>query len=215
VIPSGRTVNVRNEGDGSRGQHDRVLDYGRTDDGESDSVVVKQSWAEEPEGKAARTIRVRRRRGRGSDYCRHHGERTAPKSWWRADCELSMAVQHDIWPYGPRRSNRPIRWTSRRCGCWSGWPSGETYRSRKRCDELFVPRRESRRVRTMRSRHSIGGRAQDCGRRATYAPWGPPPILNIPSCRPSECLPIASSMRSTVGGMSVEVRTSRKARSAR
>ena len=37
---------------------------------------------------------------------------------------------------------------------------------------------------------------------------------NMPSVRPRAFLPMASSMRSMVGGMSVEVRTSRKARSA-
>lgn len=38
--------------------------------------------------------------------------------------------------------------------------------------------------------------------------------LNIGVSRPSALLPMASSMRSTVGGMSVDVRTSRSARSA-
>ena len=42
-----------------------------------------------------------------------------------------------------------------------------------------------------------------------------PGTLNIPVSMPSLCLPMASSMRSTVGGISVDVRTSRKARSAR
>ena len=41
-----------------------------------------------------------------------------------------------------------------------------------------------------------------------------PGTLNIAASRPSALLPMASSMRSMVGGISVEVRTSRKARSA-
>ena len=45
------------------------------------------------------------------------------------------------------------------------------------------------------------------------APGYWPETLNIPPSRPSALLPMASSMRSIVGGISVEVRTSRKARS--
>ncbi len=43
---------------------------------------------------------------------------------------------------------------------------------------------------------------------------GAPGILNIAASRPRALLPMASSIRSMVGGISVEVRTSRKARSA-
>ena len=43
---------------------------------------------------------------------------------------------------------------------------------------------------------------------------GAPGMLNIAASRPRALLPMASSIRSMVGGISVEVRTSRKARSA-
>jgi hypothetical protein len=49
----------------------------------------------------------------------------------------------------------------------------------------------------------------------SYAPCGPVPMRNMPSASPSVLFPIVSSIRSTVGGMSVAVRISRNARSAR
>src|SRR5262249_2590564 len=72
-----------------------------------------------------------------------------------------------------------------------------------------VPGREE----TLHHGRAHGAEAHEPDRAHAARALGAPPTRNIAASRPSAALPMASIMRSMVGGMRVAVRRSRKARS--